>query len=107
MFSHTSIITFVFLISIIFLSVYSVNTENYKNVSKIPIKKRNRIIFSKSFQIENQIKCESDHLGWKNFWRTNYSKFSDNLNNVFKDKANKTNPPLLFDGVRNINSCPL
>ena len=107
MFNHTSIITIVFLISIIFLSVYPVNSENYRNIKKSPIKKKSRIIFSKSFDIDNQLKCEANHLGWKNFWRTNYSKFSNNLNNVFKDKVIKTNPPLLFDGIRNINSCPL
>ena len=107
MFNHTSIITLVFLISIIFLSVYSINYENYRNVHKPPVKKRGRKIFSKSFNIDNQLRCESNHLGWKNFWRTNYSKFSNNLNHVFKDTANKTNPPLLFDGIRNINTCPL
>ena len=69
---------------------------------KIP--KRN--VFSKSFNIDHHLKCEPNNLAWKGFGE-NYASFSNNLDKVFSDKENKTMPPLLFDGVRNPNSCPL
>ena len=46
---------------------------------------------------------QSGNLGWKKFWRENFSQFSDNLDNIYTDSPFKNNPNqrLLFDGVRN------
>ena len=46
---------------------------------------------------------QSGNLGWKKFWRENFSQFSDNLENIYTDQPFKYNPNqrLLFDGVRN------
>ena len=46
---------------------------------------------------------QAGNLGWKKYWRENFSEFSENLNNIYTDKPFKNNPNqrLLFDGVRN------
>ena len=37
------------------------------------------------FNIDEQIKIKQQPIGWKTFWRKNYSTFDDNLNNVFRE----------------------
>ena len=104
--NHTTAVLTILLFCVVMMTIRMMNRENYRNVrvTHAIIPKR---VFSKSFNIDHHLKCEPQNLGWKGFWRHNYAQFSKNLDQVFSNKNNKTLPPLLFDGVRNTESCPL
>ena len=104
--NHTSAVLTILLFCATMMTIRMMSKENFRNVrvthAKIP-----KRVFSQLFNIDHHLRCEPGNLGWKGFWRNNYAKFSKNLDRVYCDKDNKTLPPLLFDGVRNVESCPL
>ena len=105
--NHTCTLVLIILFCAFMMTQSYFQREGYRNVRVTHAKIPKRNVFSKSFNIDHHLKCEPNNLAWKGFWRKNYASFSNNLDKVYSDKENKTMPPLLFDGVRNPNSCPL
>lgn len=103
-------LTFILIIFILSIALicYRPKKETFVNSGKCNHKQTtNNSVFSKHFNIDHHLKCEPHNLGWKNFWRKNYSQFSNNLELLHSDHEDKTIPPLLFDGVRDVKKCPL
>jgi hypothetical protein len=98
---HVTILLIILVLSVMFIGI-SLKEDFQPNYLYIPAK-NTRTPFSKLYNIDNMIAKNNNNLGWKSFWRKNYSGFSDNLNNIFTDAQFKNNPNqrLLFDGVRN------
>ena len=97
---HTSIILIIFIMVICLLGLglkedFIINTEKYKNY-------KNNIT---KFNIDTQIKNNRQHLGWKAFWRENFSKWDNNIEKIFTNKpfSKCENLKLRYDGVHNSN----
>ena len=102
---HTPIIIVIFIV-IIFLLGLGLKEDyliyNPKLSKKITTIKRKPI-----FNIDYQIKNNSKYLGWKTFWRKNYSKLDPNIDKIFVNKPFSTfkHTKFKYDGV--LNSPPI
>lgn len=94
---HTSIILIIFIVAICILGIglkedFIVKNEEYVNFNGNKMK---------NFNIDKQIISDKKHLGWKAFWRENFSKWNNNIEKIFRDKpfsmCNKTK--LKYDGI--------
>ena len=78
---HTSVLLIIFIVAIASLGIglkedFFVHNEGFTNYSKN----------NKLFDIDNEIKTQKEFLGWKGFWRKNYSKLGNNIEKIFTDK---------------------
>lgn len=98
---HTTILLIILVLSVTFIGV-TLKEDFTPGYTYIPVK-NTKTPFSNIFNIDTMKHTQSGNLGWKKFWRENFSQFSDNLNNIYTDSPFKNNPNqrLLFDGVRN------
>tara|TARA_B100000963_G_C22630095_1_gene674501 strand:+ start:3639 stop:3965 length:327 start_codon:yes stop_codon:yes gene_type:complete len=98
---HTTILLIILVLSVTFIGV-TLKEDFTPGYTYIPVK-NTRTPFSKIFNIDTMKHTEQGNLGWKKFWRDNFSKFSGDLDQIYVDKPFKYNPKqrLLFDGVRN------
>ena len=99
---HTTILLIILVLSVTFIGV-TLKEDFTPGYTYIPVK-NTRTPFSKIYNIDTMKDSQAGNLGWKKYWRENFSEFSENLNNIYTDKPFKNNPNqrLLFDGVRNI-----
>jgi hypothetical protein len=98
---HLTILLIILVLSVTFIGL-NIKEDFSPGYLYIPVK-NTKTPFSKIFNIDDEINKQSQNLGWKSFWRKNYSQFSDNLNTVYKDNHLDKHPGkrLLFDGIRN------
>lgn len=106
---HTSIILIIFIVSITMICMRLGEFENYINIEDTSIQPTTNRVFSKLYNIDEQLVTNSKNLGWKKFWRQNYSKEDPNIEKQFNhtEWTHKAIPPLLYDGIRDISKCPL
>jgi len=99
--SHITTLLIILVLSVTFIGV-TLKEDFTPGYMYVPVK-NTATPFSKNFNIDIMKHTQSGNLGWKKFWRDNFSQFSDNLENIYTDKPFKYNPQqrLLFDGVRN------
>ena len=93
---HLSIILIIFIMCICLLGL------GLKEDFYVPKEqKENFSIYSPEFNIDKQVLSIPEYLGWKSFWRKNYTKWNNNLNDLFKDKPFSLCPStkLLYDGI--------
>jgi hypothetical protein len=102
---HTATVLIIFIVCIIMLCFRWLDSERFSPKCVIT-KPRDRGVFSEIFNIDTHLVEEPSNLGWKHFWRTNVSQFSPELTNLYRDSDLKILPPLLFDGIRDVNNCP-
>lgn len=100
---HTKIVLTIFISTILFMCL-SMNCYEkfYVNVF---IKKSNRSQNKKQnlFNIDEYIKIKNQPIGWKTFWRKNYSSFDNNLNNVFREpEYTPFKNKLMYDTVKHL-----
>lgn len=101
---HTKIILTIFISTILFMCF---NMDCYeKFYVNVLIKKPPKTITKKQlFNIDEQIKIKQQPIGWKTFWRKNYSTFDDNLNNVFKEpEYTPFKNKLMYDTVKHVKT---
>jgi hypothetical protein len=105
---HTTIILIIFIVCITMICLRLGELENFINTDVIDNITPPNKTFSKLYNIDTQIIDNSANLGWKKFWRENYSKQDSNLDEVFKpsDYSHRIKP-LLYDGIKDITKCPL
>jgi hypothetical protein len=95
---HTSVILIIFIVTICLLGLglkedfIILNKEEFYNHTLKPVPK---------FNIDEQIKTNKEHLGWKSFWRENYSKLGSNIEKIFVNKpfSKCKDTQLKYDGV--------
>lgn len=79
---HVCIVLIIFALSIILMGL-KMNLEK-------PIK----------ITLDNFKNNKKPNITWQKYWKNNYSKFDDNLENIFKEPEKKTYlKPLTFDGI--------
>lgn len=98
---HITILLIILVFAVTMIGV-SLKEDFHAGFLYMPVK-NTRTPFSKIYNIDTMINKPGNYLGWKSFWRKNYSRFSNNLDNVLADAGFENNPNqrLLFDGVRN------
>ena len=98
---HITTLLIILVLSVTFIGV-TLKEDFTPGYMYVPVK-NTATPLSKIFNIDNMKHSQGNNLGWKSYWRENFSKFSDNLENIYTDKPFKFNPKqrLLFDGVRN------
>ena len=102
---HTKIIFIIFISTILFMCLNMNCFEKfYVNVS-IKKKLNKKLSKNKLFNIDEQIKNKQQPIGWKTFWRKNYSSFDNNLNNVFSDpEYTPFKNKLMYDTIKNVKT---
>lgn len=95
---HTTILLIIFVVTMCSIGlglkedfvVYDNQLRVNYPVKKIP-----------EFNIDTQIENNQRHLGWKSFWRNNFSKEEANIDGIFTNKAFSTcsQTKLRFDGI--------
>ena len=102
---HTSILLIIFIVSITMLCLSIGKYEPF--VEKIEPLPKQMTTFSKLYDIDRQLEENSDNLGWKKFWRENYSKEDENITKLFNVNSWSHNlrPPLLYDGIKDLSKC--
>ncbi len=101
---HTKIVLVIFISTLLFTCLNMNCFEKfYVNVSiKKPTRKPQKKIL---FNIDEQIKTKPQPIGWKTFWRKNYSSFDKNLNNVFKEpEYTPFKNKLMYDTVKTLKT---
>lgn len=93
---HTSILLIIFIVAIASLGIglredFFVQNEGFTNYSE---KKT-------LFNIDNEIESQKEFLGWKGFWRKNYSNLSNNIEKIFTNKpfSSCKETKLYYDGI--------
>lgn len=104
---YKEILIAIFVITVVFMSISM--KETFTSAYYYVKNKPNKQVMGGIFNIDQMIKETPNHLGWKKFWRENYSNFNvpldDSFNNSYYEIYAK-NTPLLYDGVRNLDCEP-
>ena len=98
---HITILLIILVFSVTMIGI-SIKEDFQASYLYIPAK-NTKTPFSKIYNIDTMINKPGNNIGWKSFWRKNYSQFSTDLNSVLTSTGFENNPNqrLLFDGVRN------
>lgn len=101
--THLKYLLIVFIMSVTFMCI-NLNCKEHFYIDVLIKKPVRKPSSNKLFNIDNEIDRTPGRLGWKSFWRNNYSTYDDNLEKVFKDPEHTPfKTPLLYDGVRSPN----
>ena len=90
-------------ILIVLYQFYKTNIEQF-GVNNLYIQNKvSNTPFSKHFNIDNMLKEQPHNLGWKNYWRNNFDKPENTLDDFFNQTPVQELPKLLFDGVQEVS----
>jgi len=102
--NHLKTILIILVVSVTFLCI-NLNCKEDFYVDIIIKSKPNKPQSKRLFNIDSEIDANKNHLGWKSFWRKHYSKYDNNLNNIYKNpEYTPFKQKLLYDGIRHLNT---
>ena len=102
--NHLKTIFIILIVAVTFLCI-NLNCKEHFYVNLIFKSKSTKPQMKKLFNIDSEIAANNNSLGWKSFWRKNYSKYDDNLNNIYKNpEYTPFKQKLLYDGIRHLKT---
>lgn len=93
--SHTSIITIIFIVSVVLSCLQLECSENYITIKPNYLKPISHNIF-----LEKSLYEIPEYLGWKKFWKRNYTQIDPQLSSVYNPPThNHLLKPFKFDSL--------